>query len=367
MPEPVTAQDITIALLRSRHGMPHAPLPEATVHALMAALEFAASQGVAPLLADGLRRMSDKPAGWSALLPMLEAAAQSNREQQRNFRAAAMKLALLLHGEGIAHVFLKGMAFLLEDQSEGAGRGLTDIDVLVDARDLARAAELLQAHGYRLGEDLGGYDAGVHHHYPALHDDGNGIFVELHLRLMQYGRQNAIATPDIFANAQHLLVDGVTFAIPSPTQRMFHLVAHAQISNLGHVLRRIALKDAADAMTLQAAHAIDWDDLRLSMGRIGAEAELLKFLLASHRLLDLPLPYPASAFQSAGTWADAAIAGLAAPAPKLRTSWRLAAHYARFFVSDPARARLMMRTLARPARLKDLIRINRGRLGPSGN
>ena len=363
----MTAQETTIALLRSRHGMPHAPLPPASAQGLMAVLEFAGSQGVAPLLAGGLRRMTNAPAGWTALLPMLEAVAIDNRRKQQNFFAAATKLVSVLHGAGIMHVFLKGMAFLLEDQKSGADRSLTDIDVLVHDRDVGPAVFLLRNHGYREGDDLGGYDAGVHHHYPALHDDDCGIFVELHLRLMQYGRQNAIATPDIFADAQHRIMNGMTFAIPSPTHRMFHLIAHAQISNLGHVLRQITLRDAADAMALQTHHAIDWEALQLIMRRIGAETELLEFLLAVHRLLGLALPFPEKDFQSASNWADTAVAALSTPVPKLRTSWRLAAHYARYFVSDPARACLMIRTLVQPARLKDLIRINRSRLGPPGN
>jgi hypothetical protein len=259
---------------------------------------------------------------------------------------------------------LKGLATMLDDPEAMTWRHVSDIDMLVADPHLTRAAGILMADGLSRAEDLAGFDADLHHHYPPLVDDRTGLFVELHSRLMQHRWQDPISPQLLQERSRPVQFYGNLLRIPCPEHRIIHLIAHAQISNWGYVLRRISLRDVVEAARITARHGIDWDEVARAFRAIHAEPELYGFLCAAGDLLEMPWPCNPSERHRGEKWARMAAADLFA-GRSLNALPRLVVNYLRILVRDPRRFGLIWRTIRSPGRRSYLWRVTLGRLGVS--
>jgi hypothetical protein len=154
---------------------------------------------------------------------------------------------------------------------------------------------------------------------------------------------------------------GVIFHIPSPEHRMIHLITHAQISNWGYLLKRVALKDVLDAVELTHRHKINWDIVDATFKGIGAEAALSGFLAAARELLGLETGLVAARPDKAERWAQKAITALTEPPPKWLAATRITRQYLKEFARNPYRLLLVWRTMTNPARRAYLARVSKQR------
>lgn len=354
--------ELVLGLLQARLGN-LSKIPNASLRAVFKeALDLAARHQVTPALCGGLRRVANERPTWSDLCPFAQLIEAQNLARNKLLQRVATEIAVRLNSTGINCVFLKGAAILIESEDHAPWRLVTDLDILVAPDAAHRAVSLLLQQGYHQQSDYAGFREGIHHHYPALYNKRSNTFVELHVRLMQDQRENPLETVDIFAQAIPLQKEGQVFLIPCPDHRMIHLIAHAQISNWGYVLRQIILKDIVEAAELEARHKINWSVVRKAFVDIRAENQLMGFVCAAHHLIGLRLPLSESKVGGAKAWANEAVSALHVPHEGWRTSARVIAHYLRLFTRDPVRLKIVWKTLTSRARLKHLLSVNRGRL-----
>jgi len=359
------ATELVLGLLRA--GLSNPPIvPNSLRGAFKEALDMASAHQIAPALCSGLRHLANKDSAWSDLVPFVQLIETQNRLRNEKIETSAIKIAALFRSADISCVFLKGTAMVLESKNYAPWRLVTDLDILVPPDCIGRAVSSLLQHGYHQRADYAGFEEGIHHHYPALSDDESNTLVELHVRLMQDQSGNPLQTVDIFQRATPLKRNAQIFLVPCPEHRMIHLIAHAQLSNWGFVLRQITLKDVVDALKLNARNEIDWEVVRKAFIEICAEKELMGFLYAARLLLGLSSPFPEADLTKGKDWAERAVEALYAPSGKLQTFLRIISHYVTLFSRDPHRIRILAKTLKDPARLKHLLTVNRERLRVPG-
>jgi hypothetical protein len=202
----------------------------------------------------------------------------------------------------------------------------------------------------------------LHHHAAPLKDDQTGVFYELHTRMMQAPRHNPFSFDELLASSRIVESDGLDVRVPSPEHRMFNLIAHAQISNWDYAMRQISVRSLLDATELAHRHAVDWPAVVSLFERIGAKSELMGFLVAADRMMDLRTGLEGSADVAAHRWADQAIAALDRPAPRMVAALRVAGQYSRMIAQHPQRLEMIFHYLSRPGRLVQLFETLRGRL-----
>lgn len=340
-------------MLRAELGQSIAALPEPAMDRFMAQMKFAGHHGVLPVLAGGLAAIGGGEK-WLTLLPLLQQEERRNAARNRSFLQSIRAAGEILSGGGLRPVFLKGAALLLSDESALLWRTLSDIDLLLTPGEAKEAAVLLRNAGYSELPDRNHFGLGLHHHAAPLVDPDTGIAVELHTRIAKYERNCILTTDEIARDAELKTLHGIPGLAPSPAHRMIHLIAHAQIGNLGYALKSIFLRDIYEAARLDQAAAIDWDAVIAAFQAKGRNREALSFLRAAHELLGLDVALPNRDLDAATSWMRSAVRNLAEPEPRWRIAQRLLGYYAGGILRHPNRLRSLPSAVFGSNRLKDL-------------
>ena len=100
---------------------------------------------------------------------------------------------------------------------------------------------------------------------------------------------------EVRATARRIDAAGVEVLVPSPTARVVHAVAHAQLTDLGLAYGRVELRQLLDVGHLARRHGaeVDWNEVAERFARHGHGAALAVHLLAARQLLEAPVPVPA--------------------------------------------------------------------------
>jgi len=304
------ALNAVVAMLRSRMaGEPATNLPPwpadpaeivaaASAHFVLPALHEAVVDGAGQLPED--------------LMAFLAEIAGANRVRNAALRRALWKIAAALNAIGVTPLVLKGGAFLADPAAEDAGwRFMSDLDLLVEEPRLQDCVRAVAALGFKaVRED---YEPEHEAHFPPLLSPCRTFSIELHTRLFAV---HEIAAPVSAWLAEAGTLDdgrGARLLIPSPGHRLAHLVAHAQIHNRFHMMRRVVLRDLLDFGALLAAHgeAIAWRQVLAAFpGRRERDAAL-SFLAAWSRIVGRRSPVALSARHR--RWAAAALGRLSRP------------------------------------------------------
>ncbi len=357
------AVDLVLNLLRARFDSSVELGTVSSAALLMDVLKFAGEQGVAPALAEGLRRARITGCDQTALEPFLDDLEKRNLERNLRFRSAATSLSRLLSVHDVECVFLKGATLLFGSNGPAAWREMTDLDVLVMPDKVARAAEALSSEGYELAMDPSTYREEFHHHYAPLCHPEKGVTVELHVRLAKDPRNSVVKAEEIFARAEQLNSSEGPIFIPCAEHRVAHLIAHAQISNWGYPLRRIVLRDVAEAAELSSDPSIDWIEIEKAFASIGASRELVSFLRAVSMLVPSARGMAKATQNTDQAWAREAVEALFVP----QSSWtlvpRIMRQYVNSFVRNPVRLKVALKTATDATLRRRLISFNRKRIG----
>ena len=325
-------------------------------------MDTAAGHDVLPYIAMRLKRSAKQDC--PELLPVLDYIQVQATARNRSLREAAIRVSRLLAGQDIDAVFLKGAAFIIEDEDSAPWRVTGDLDVLVHPNAMEAAARALMAAGYQPTRDPKGYTDRLHHHFAPLIDPAEGVVVELHHRLFKDAGIDALRTEDVFAQAQLLTIGGQAMLIPSPEHRLVHQVLHAQVSNWGHVLRKIGLRDIVDLAQITSRHRIHTPTIERILGAANLSRPFSGFIAAGNEILGREvLQWPLDRLDE--SWAKEARSSLAAPPSQWRQSARVALHYLRLIVRNPRRLEIAWTVLRDRQRRGDLVRSNAMRVDAS--
>ncbi len=259
----IATRDAAIALLREITGTTLTPVDQAAFrdaepadvvtfarnHQVLAAYEAALNnKGVCEFLGSGV-------------VDIL-AEAQANKVRNAVILKQIAELDDAFANEGIRKaVILKGGAFLVSDRESCLPwRYLTDIDLLIDERELKPALNAMRNLKY--SADGASYDKYVDPHYPALFRTVNEAPVELHTRLGPEKCETLLNSKTVFDRANWPVQGFRTLAIPLLEDRFSHLIAHAQIYSHRYRRKQFVLRDALDFHNLVARHDIDVAGIR---------------------------------------------------------------------------------------------------------
>jgi len=181
----------------------------------------------------------------SELCEFLENMAISNRERNQEIFRTMERIALVLEREGIAPVWLKGAAQLIDGgEFIQETRFLTDIDILVVKSELAASIEALHHAGFRKLDD--DFDSEQRKHYPRLFHDDCIVGLEVHRRIFPIHDDPLIHRVDISGTSVPVSRNRRSWLLPSLRNRLFHLIHHTMVQNSRFDRHLISLRDQLD-------------------------------------------------------------------------------------------------------------------------
>lgn len=233
-----------------------------------------------PLLYDNLRRHGVAEA------PLARYASVYRRTWAKNrllfLRGAEVITAL--ERSGVGTLLLKGAALALRHYASPALRAMEDLDLLVPRAQLDTARAVLAARGFSSTAD----------ERPSLRHslnlaDGRGGRIDLHWYASAEARRPG-DDDELWRTAVPVQIEGVRSRALDPTFQLYHVCAHAYLSEARHV------RWLADAYVLSTSSAaIDWPRL-IACAR--ARRFVLPLTAALHELrhiLDVSIPRSALA------------------------------------------------------------------------
>lgn len=245
-------------------------------------------------------------AGWHGIIPAVLRAAgerlppqilvELSRRRRHDGLDRLQSIATLreaagaLAGAGIPYVVLKGPA--LAGLHPGAERPTTDIDVLVGAADVERAAQALAAAGYAA---RGGGGRRFHFHTVLEPRVKGRLPIELHWDLVDRVNLHRVDAAEVLRRRRELQADGVSFFVPAPEDTLLYLALHAAKHG---IFNRAGLRGGrpaawfcrpllgnrllwfSDIWRLLAAwgDSLDWDAMRERAGRWNIGEEIAETL-----------------------------------------------------------------------------------------
>lgn len=252
-------------------------------------LRFADLEMVTPVLRralvnkQALERISERAAGY------LERTYRINAVKNERLRDQALEAIAGLNDRGIVPLVFKGALNLLEADADPAARFMYDLDLMIPEADVDQGLEALRAIGYRADPSKRDRSDWTYCYWP-LFRPGSLAPLELHTRP---GEQRDFLAPDeVWREAVEVPLEAGRVRTLSPSHRVAHNVFHSQISDRGHSLALVWLKQLVDLADLCRRHAsrIDWPAVIERMERHHLGGVLEARLHAAHRLLGLALP-----------------------------------------------------------------------------
>jgi hypothetical protein len=255
-------------------------------------LQQASSQGLLPALHHQVVANNLSHNIPDEIQTLFSTAESLNAERNQAILAEAVHACQLLNQIDIYPVALKGLAYLLTSvYPNPAARYLLDVDLLLPADQIPRAAVHLYKNGYYQSESA--IFLQFRHHHPAIRRPGSPSF-EIHHQLVIGGHNRLLTPAALLARAQPLTYNGATFIIPSPTDLVNHLILHSQLAHpypdrIFPPLR--ALLDLAQLQT-RFGDEIDWHALAQTYAENRQSATLILHLHHANQVLGLPIPPP---------------------------------------------------------------------------
>jgi hypothetical protein len=217
----------------------------------------------------------------------------------------ATELAGELNAVGVRPLLLKGVLVLAIDRDrDPASRIMSDIDFAVPPGTSWPVEQSLMRLGYRVNDR---YPAG-HHAVAEYCRAGDPAAVDLHEELID--QSYVLPAAEVFARARSMTADGATFLVPAATDRLLHVLLHAQIHHLGQFYcGRISLDQLYDFCRIAAPttasddnaadRQVDWGHIDTRLRKFGLTAILDSYLIAADRLFGFAWPLDRSPLRGA--------------------------------------------------------------------
>jgi hypothetical protein len=265
---------------------------------------IASEQLVLTVMAGTTARLNGLPPGADEATAFFRQIAETGRERNRWLLEQLEQAAGALHGAGIPAMVMKGGAFLLEDRENAAAwRFFGDMDFMVPEDRLADGVAVLKELGY---QDPGrAYHPEFQRHYPFLNHPEGTSGIDLHTRPAGLDQSALLDAGHYFAHAETIELPDGQVMVPSPTDRMAHLIVNAQILDYRYKRRLFRLRDVLDFSRLVQRNEVDMNEIWKRFEAYGQVRPLMAYLAAMGRVLG---PCYRAPEESAGEhgWMDAA-------------------------------------------------------------
>ena len=129
-----------------------------------------------------------------------------------------------------------------------------------------------------------------------------------------------------------VIAAGCAVKLLSPTERLNHVIWHAQVGNLSHTLHQISLHDMLDASVLSDTGAIDLTLPEARATKAKLQGPFSDFVTAQNQLLRTPR----TQYQES-IWVRTAMERLTTPPSQQIRMLELGLHYLKAGISNPAR------------------------------
>ena len=206
------------------------------------------------------RRLKNK--GFSDYLPAelaehLNELLQINIERNNEILKQIKEISQHLGDAGIKPVFMKGTALMLDNlYVDISDRMIGDIDFLVRDEDFLPAVEIAFKLGYKT--DIEVYDEiKTLKDYPRLFREDVPADLEIH-RLPVIPKYADWFGPEMVFNEKKPIPDKTNCYVPSDKHKLIQNFIHSQLSNKGHKIRLVSLRDLYDChLLLKRVHKND--------------------------------------------------------------------------------------------------------------
>jgi hypothetical protein len=211
------------------------------------------------------------------------------REHERSVRWEIDRLHRAFSGAGLPWILLKGAAYVAASLPPGRGRRVADIDVLVPFDRLTKTEEVLNKHGWHVG-DLDAYDERYYREWmhelpPMTHKDRRSVVDVHHAILPRTSRLHPSASR---LASKAVRVDG-DVRVLCPAHMVLHAAAH--LFHDGEITG--AIRDVVDLDALLRRFSEDadfWREFVSETHELGLTRPAYYALRYSRRLLDTPVP-----------------------------------------------------------------------------
>jgi Uncharacterised nucleotidyltransferase len=207
----------------------------------------------------------------------------------RNLLLAAelLRVAGLFESEGVGLLAYKGPALAVSAYGDLSLRRFVDLDVLVRARDVERAAGLLRRLGYETGGLTAAQEAVLvrTQHNVAYSRDGGRLTVELHWDVASRDFAAVPLDDDLWRRSVRVPLLGGSVKTLAPEDLLLALCVHGT----KHLWERLAWVCDVAAI-ISSNDALDWDALFERARGARVERMLLLGLALSHGLVGRGLP-----------------------------------------------------------------------------
>jgi len=252
-------------------------------------INTATQHGVLPLLYQSLCTTCPE-AVPSAVMNQLRGHFQANALRNLLLTGELLKLLKLFEMHGISAIPYKGPILAITAYHDLALRQFGDLDILVHARDVLKAKELLISHGYRSrGQCTSAQEAASlqwQHHFKFVRNDGR-VLVELHWRVVER-RFSPSLDPEYLWDRIHPVPLSGTM-VPSLLAEDLLLLLCVHGSKHNHHWRRLGwICDVAELIRVHPG--LGWERVIGQAHELGCERRLLLGLGLAHHLLGTTLP-----------------------------------------------------------------------------
>ncbi len=316
---------------------------------------IASEQLVLPAMAEACAKLNPQTPGLREALAFFQEIEERNRQRNRWLLAQLDDANEALSSIGVQAIVMKGGAFLASDRRDAAGwRFFGDLDLLIPQNRLEDAVVALKAIGYLESESA--YHPEFHRHYPFLSHPSGVTGIDLHTRAAGLDQTVLLDPQHFFAGAQTITDGSSTVLVPSPTDRMAHLIVNAQILDYRYQRRLFRLRDVLDFHWLVKHYDIDMDDIRGRFEAYRLVRPLLAYLNMMGEVLGPDYEPPADAIGEA-RWTAATRKVIRQPR---RARLYVMRHWLQMFfgqmLNGPQRRHLIQRLLDREQRAEFVAR-----------
>ena len=240
-----------------RQGLLDGPSPKSARVRWPLLINASSRHFVTPALAWCIKDRKDIP---SAFLAYFEAVLSLNEKRNAALLQGLRRVVGALNDVRIEPMLLKGAARLLDGSYPAQSiRYLGDLDLLVAADDLSKAAAVTKELGFAAKpDDPVGSD---HHHLPMLHDGVSGLGVELHRAAVHPPFDDILPAAWLWRDSRPIRLSGLRVTLPSATQAMTHNVVHDQLLHRHFERQSFELRQLVDFALIQARGEVDWAEV----------------------------------------------------------------------------------------------------------
>jgi Uncharacterised nucleotidyltransferase len=252
--------------------------------------DVACQLGVGPLLYVRLGELGLRDKIPVSIARRIKEECFSSQARNMKFYAEIKTVLIALIREGLSVVVLKGAALAELVYRHIGLRTMADVDLLIEKKNLDKAAEILERIGFLPDEgyrDKRWYVEHHHHIVPYVSSKGS-MAIEIHWHIIERTARMDLPIEQLWARAQSVRIASVPCLALSVEHMLLHAALHLSSPNrfLGQLR---GLYDVAELLR-RFGHELNWAELLRVATLADAHKYLYVVLCLVHEALGAPVP-----------------------------------------------------------------------------